>query len=838
MFLVIVGLILLFAILTAKPGVERARAAKLGDFNIPRAKYGDPVPIIWGTVKLQSPIVIWIGDYNPEPIKKKGQVVGYKNYLGLDCLLCIGPSIRLRRIWAGKYLAWEGLTTGVQNISIDLPKLFGDESQLGGIGGNLTFYDGRFNPAQDSYLIQHLGSNVPSYNGYCRVLFKSFYVGNSPNLQSFSFEVSKITNNLHATYSVMANGLDLNPLEIAYNLITEKWGTFGNLSSVIDLTSFVTAAEILYNENLGMSLSAQSSVTGKDLLEEIMRHCDGILYQDSATSKITCKLIRQDYDIEELITLDESNVSEVKNFVKTTWDNTFNQCRVTFKDRAANYEDSVSLTQDFANINFQSRIKSTEISSPGCFTAEVANKLAVRQLSILSVPLFKCDIVCNRQALSLRPGDCFVLNWEPYNLTNMIMRVAKIDFGELTSNEIKINCVQDKFATNTAVFANTSVSNWTPIDTSANEVSSFRIWEPPHFLSCFSIDESLEQFRENLRIYLLANKPSSSSISFDAYTYPTIGGVTEDAIAPLDTIFEDSPIVALEDAPYNGSGTLAADYSASSDWLTRHRTSGLTIENVSSATLANLKQAVSLDEVRDGSAMFLINDELFIYVGFVDNEDGSVTFNDVYRSILNTIPENHEEGNQVWFISGLSGLCQPLLRTVNYQFYLASIYTNIKNKFAKFIDKTVRDSFQISEAEIEFCDSNDIKGAANKPYQPQDLRINGEREPDDLETGSGTVIIEVSWAHRSRLRKQIEVFSDIEDPNNSNGAAMEPGTRVRIDWRVGLGAYTTLYSTGENRSVDIDVSGYEGTLEVLTYGQVIATSVLSEKAERITMTLI
>ncbi|WBF76936.1 hypothetical protein PSV3_00234 [Septimatrevirus PSV33] len=57
--IVFVVAFLLMAALMPKPNVENARAAKLGDFQFPRSKYGDPMPLVWGTVRQKSPITAW-----------------------------------------------------------------------------------------------------------------------------------------------------------------------------------------------------------------------------------------------------------------------------------------------------------------------------------------------------------------------------------------------------------------------------------------------------------------------------------------------------------------------------------------------------------------------------------------------------------------------------------------------------------------------------------------------------------------------------------------------------------------------------------------------------------
>lgn len=46
-------------------------AAKLDDFDVPTAEEGRPIPVIFGTVWLGAPNVIWYGDLATSAIKKK-----------------------------------------------------------------------------------------------------------------------------------------------------------------------------------------------------------------------------------------------------------------------------------------------------------------------------------------------------------------------------------------------------------------------------------------------------------------------------------------------------------------------------------------------------------------------------------------------------------------------------------------------------------------------------------------------------------------------------------------------------------------------------------------------
>lgn len=796
--------LLLVAALAPKPNVENARAAKLGDFQFPRSNHGDPMPLLWGTVRQKSPITAWFGDFRPVAIKKKIKsglfsstkvTVGYKNYIGIDCVLALGPGVRLKKFWAGTHLVWSGDLASSGSVYIDQPALFGGEEEGGGLQGTMQFYDGSFNSSQDPYLISKIGPNVPAYNGIARALFKAFYIGTSTTPQAFSFEISRLTSGLHATYSIMPNGLDANPMEIAYDAMTQKWGRFGNLSAELELTSFVNSAKTLYEEGLGMSLLVQSAITGKDLLEEIMRVADGLLYQDPATSKIVATLIRQDYVVDELLVIDESSIKSLKNFQKTTWESTFNQCRVTFKDRNNNYDSSVAITQDFANINFQNRVKSTEISSPGCTEAAVASILAARQLSLLNVPLYKCDITVNRKAQNLRPGSVFVMNWAPFGISNMVMRVTKIDLGELTSNEIKISCIQDRFSTATPTFADSEGSGWTPVSTTPNPVSIRLLFTPPAFLVSNNSNESISTFDNNSRLYVAMVPPGSASYAVSVLSSPDN--------------FATTGIASIEDSPYNGGGVMQAAYSSTIAATDHHDTTGFTVGSVSQNAIDNLQQLATLDEARDGSAFLLINNELFVYVGFIDNGDGTVTFPNLYRGVLDTKPESHAANDRVWFISGQDGLMPELLPVG-------------ATRYVKLQDKTPGGTLDVSSSPTF---SAAVTNRAGLPLPPQYLTLEGSRTPAPA---SGLTSITAAWRNRSRTDTTMRVYDDVVDNR-------EADTQTRLRWRVGAGGYTTVTTTGN--SAVLDVTGLVGTLEVIVDSQIISNGKYSTYGDSLTMEL-
>ncbi len=54
------------------PKPPAPKAAELKDFDAPTADEGRPIPVVFGTVLVKSPNVVWYGDLRTTPIKSKG----------------------------------------------------------------------------------------------------------------------------------------------------------------------------------------------------------------------------------------------------------------------------------------------------------------------------------------------------------------------------------------------------------------------------------------------------------------------------------------------------------------------------------------------------------------------------------------------------------------------------------------------------------------------------------------------------------------------------------------------------------------------------------------------
>lgn len=67
--IMVVSLILSFA---ARPKLQHAKPPALADFDVPTAVEGREVCMVFGTVWIDDPNVLWFGDLRYTPIKASG----------------------------------------------------------------------------------------------------------------------------------------------------------------------------------------------------------------------------------------------------------------------------------------------------------------------------------------------------------------------------------------------------------------------------------------------------------------------------------------------------------------------------------------------------------------------------------------------------------------------------------------------------------------------------------------------------------------------------------------------------------------------------------------------
>lgn len=729
---------ILTAFFAPKPKTENARASALSDFQFPRANEGDPVPRIYGTVRMKSPNTIWQGDFEAQPIKKKQKTglfsskkvtVGFKYFVGLHLGLALGPGVRLLRIWLGKDVIWTGnMSDG--SININLPELYkGNDNGNGGISGQIDFQSGSYDQTQNPYVVSKTDANYPAYVGVATLIFRHFYFGNSANIQAPNLELQYFTNSLALAggKNVMPNGFDANPVEVLHDLYVTEWGNLGVDPGLIDTAQWRTAAYKVYDEGNGISLEIANANEGGDLTKEILRQINAMIFQDPQTGLIELKLIRQDYNLADLPILTPSNVTAIRNYTKKLWEQTYNQVRVKYSNRENDYGDAATTQQDFANINFQGRLRSTDISFPGVYVSALASQLAARELANLNVPLYSCEVEANRTVAQLRPGDPFILRWPEFEVEQMVMRIRKFGLGSYSDGKLTLNVVQDEFAVDATVIGTPGGSLHQPTVHNAITIAELKVWELPYWLDRAAALGTRDGF---VRYAGYAVQPGQFSIGYSAYI-----------------IDSPDPITALSLEDYSQRARLDI---AIGIW------DGFDDGQLASVTLNSVAAELDEDEeyteaeIRQGASLFMIGDEIFGYTSATDIGAGKWRLDGVYRALIDTSFAAHAVNDRVWFINGDAGFFDIDTPTGPESGYL--------------LDVTDQQRSDPEDAEIV-----DLAGAGRTfaPLPPDMLTIEGERATG-LTASSGDTIT-LAWVPRLRTADPIQFEDDAAE-------AAEPGT--------------------------------------------------------------
>lgn len=476
--LVYAVLFVLAELLRPKPDLENAKPAGLGDFQFPTATEGRVVPLIWGTVRQKGPNVVWYGDFEQVPITEKVKtglfssetiIKGFRYNLGVQFAMSRGPVDSLERLWIGDVeIDIGGPIVADGDFTIDCPELFGgDELGSGGVIGTLRFHSGTTSQAVSSYLAnyQQEGGDTPRYTGTCYIAptSENVYLGNSTSIKPWAFELKRIPDGLSLGGIATINSADANPANVLYEILTDnEWG-LGFDPATIDTSNFAAAGATLATEGNGFSYLLDRQISTAELLRLVEEQIDGIVYQDRTDGLWKINLARDDYDINLVPEITESNMENLVTFSRGSWEDTTNQVRIQFNDRADNYKVTYGLAQDSANIRvMQGTNVSVTRNMPGVKDATLANFIAWRTLRTLSYPLIKATVELNRIFYDVVPGDVIAFTNTELGLSKLPMRVQRINYGEPGRSKIRVDLIQDVFTAQAPSFGDPFGSGWEP----------------------------------------------------------------------------------------------------------------------------------------------------------------------------------------------------------------------------------------------------------------------------------------------------------------------------------------------------------------------------------------
>jgi len=713
-------------LLRPKPKIENAKAAKLSDFGFPTATEARAVPVLWGTREIAGPNVVWFGDFVAQPVtekvktglfSKKRVTVGYRYYVSLHLGLCHGPVTSILKVRAGDDTVWTGTSGPSATLTISKPSLWGGDKSGGGLDGTLELLGGESSQTAHAYLQGHI-PDVPAYRGLQAALWRG-YIGTTSQPRPFKITARRLPNGLASGVEDVGGGA--NPAEALFELLTDPvWGA-GIPPGKIDQAGWRTVAQTLATEGNGLHLLWSGRQSIQEVAQTILAQIDGALYIDHQTGLWSLALVRGGYSVSSLPLYDESNVAELRSYSRGAWDETTNEVRVRFQDRAADDAERYAAAQDTANIQTQGGVVSSEQTFPGVGDGALASEIAARELRAMSYPLARVVLSAHRSASGLRPGDLFRLSWAELGVTDMPMRVTKIGFGELTAGTVTIEAVEDQFARGVATYGAPQPSGWVDPVGPAQAVVYQRQEEAPAWFVTHEItgtqEADLTGFGDQGVVLFQAEAPTGAHSSFDLQALPP-GGSYEFA----------------EFGIFTPSTTLTAAIGYTDPVLP-----------VTPGVLLLGLEVGQLVEV-DGE---------FMRVTYLDLANGQIS---VTRGHLDTVPQPHAAGARIW--------CTEAGATLDPNIYGAGAVV-----YHRAVTRTAQGELDPSSATV--AGPLTIQSRANRPYPPQFLRVNGDLWPT-VQDGPDMVL---DWVHRNRLTQ-----IDIDVPATSNNSyTPETGTTYTVE---------------------------------------------------------
>jgi hypothetical protein len=724
--LIYVALTVGYELLRPKQEFDDPTPGSLGDFSFPTIGEGRVLPMIFGTVLHEAPMVAWYGDLVSTAITEEVKTglfssedvtTGHRYYLGMQLVLCSGEIddvVGLR--FDGKSVGYSVSSIGGgKRLTVDAPELFGGEDQEGGIQGAFDLYFGTDGQDPNDYLEGAVPASLPAYRGVCYCVARRPYIGTSPYLKEIAFELKRCPNSLGLADNHHDINGDANPAAIIFDILTSPVGRngLGISPGLIDRDNFKAIGDDLADEELGLSMIQDTSTSTKDFLLEILRHIDGIMFVEPSTGLLTLKLVRFDYTPGGLPTLDESNCT-VKELTRPGWDQLKNRVRVTYIDRADDYSEKVAQCQDLASIEASDgEVSTIEISLKALTNSTNAQLAAAKGLMGLGYPLQAAQIDANRVAWEFRPGTVFKLNWPPLGITSLILRVTRLGSGNLTEGTIDLEAVEDIFAIDWTGYAAPPASGWDDPIGDVPDLTAYTATEAPYEM----VKVYGEHAPDSQTVLVMAARGlGGMSSGFNCYplAYPGPGW---------------EPLTAF--AFFTPTGVLESGINQQSTEL--HVTTGPDMDRIASAAFPDFAKGTNVVWIENGTGGD--NDE-FIAFQTVAQGSGKLILSDLARGCLDTQPRAFVAGRRVWFVSyGAGGLnCEAPAVSPAMQIIYQPYNTQGAAPFSTFIQRAL-----------------EIYGSAANParsdlvYCPTDLKFNGVSYPDDID-GEMTV----SWEHRAR----------------------------------------------------------------------------------------
>ncbi|KAF3999575.1 hypothetical protein HAV38_03770 [Glaciimonas immobilis] len=689
--------------------------------------------------------------------KGKKTTVGYRYYFGLHMGMCRGPVDEIVEIKVADRTAWRGSITGNTRIFMNEPYLFGGDEKEGGIVGDLEVMMGASDQAVNPELATMLGGLVPAFRGFCSLFYDGLVTSMTQYPKPWTVRLRRALKGWdgepwypsRAVISMSKGTIRaMNPAHILYECMTNRDWARGLERARLDDASFKTAADCLYKEGFGLCIKWTRQDTLSNFTQIIINHIGGNLYTDRTTGLIKLTLIRDDYDPLTLPLFDyDSGLLSIDDDDSGAQTAGTNEVIVKFTHPVDNSAGQVRVKNNAAIQSVGGTASATK-EYPGIPTAELALRVAQRDLRAASGFIKKFRVRLDRRGYQIAPGSVFRIRDVARGLENIILRAGRVEDGTLTDPAITITAVQDVFGLPATSYVDVQPSGWSAPDTSAKAIVTRRLIEMPYRELAAALDPANLASIDASAGYLaaFAQRPSSLSLGF----------LLRDRIGRSGKFIDRG----------NGDFCPVAKVVTVLD---------------RSITSISLTGAVDLNRVEVGTAA-MIDDEI-VRIDAIDPRTGMAT---IARGCLDTVPATHAAGALIWFYDNAAGTDQ-------------TEYATGMTIQARLLTRT---SSAVLQEALAGTDSLTLVQRQYRPYPPGNLLVNGLRFPSSV-----AGVLTVSFSFRDRLLQADQIIDTLQgnigpETGTTYILKLYSGTRLR---RTVTGLMTTRWTY---QLADVAVDGY------------------------------
>lgn len=690
------------------------------------------------------------------------QTVGFRYYFSLHMGLGRGPVNEIVDITVGDVSAMgddDPICIGEtgQLYLITKPNLFGGDKKEGGINGPIFFYNGARDQELEPATVTSvgtlpaietaLGGDVPNFRGVVTAWFDGQVCALNPYPKPWAFRVRRTTAGWYdnacwypqkATIFMESEEgksiYGMNGAHMLYEVNTNpEWGR-GMPLDLIDENSFIYAADQLCSEGFGLCIPWFRQEPLKDFIPIIINLIGGVQYVDRTTGKLTLRLIRNDYDPDDLPVFGpDSGLLRLEDDDSSGEETAFNEIKIVGFDPTRK-EDISLVLHNLASIQSLGEIISNTVEYKGIPTRDLLARVGQREMRAQTGQR-RLTGYFDRRAFKIAPGMPFKITYPGKGIESMIVRAGEISDGGLLNGEIAIKMVEDLFGQPDTSYITPTPPVWSPPDFTAAPATAERLielgWRDFYALSTSGERDAVDE--NTSYIATMATPPVGVASS----TYD------------LETKAVGESYVVQNTGSYTAAVTLAADL--------------LPLDTTGTLNLTGATEFLA--EFVDGMVVLIDNEQ--IAVGALDVGTGAMT--GLKRGMADTIPDDHLAAAIVWLEDDdLVG---------DGREYVSGETVN-----AKVLPRTSTDVLDDSDAaELTIV----VNQRLFRPYPPGDVQIDGVSIYTPVGEHPEPVL---TLAHRDRL-----IQADTEVGHTE--ASIGPEAGVTYILRVYSSDEVTLYRT-------------------------------------------